>query len=797
MFKKMLLPVVLTTFLTIWAGGAHAQQSQIYTETYHDYKKALELFDNQMYATAQQLFDKIAALQPEGVDDKIFTYTSNSKYYAAVCAIELENEDAEKMMLDFVENNPGNAMLGSAYNKLGNIYYNKKEYTNAATWYEKVDVKDLSLEEREEYKFKYGYSLFTKKKFSEAKLLFAQIKDKPQSRYYYASNYYYGFIQQQEGNYENALTCFELVKDQSPYASVVPYYITSIYFMQKKYDKVIEYAEPLITDTKLYYYTEINNLLGQAYFYRNNYKKALPLLSYYIEKARNPRDEDYYQLAFAQFRTNDATGAITTLKQTDDENDTLYQQIQYLRGNCYIKLDKKDEARNVFQEAARIGTDKEIHEEALFNYGKLSYESGYNTEAVGAFQDYLKQYPGGKHKAESQELLAESLLSTNDYIAAMQVIESVPTKSPKLKEAYQKVSYYSGVQYYQQKDLDNAERMFTQSLENPIDVNLQAACYFWIGEIRYAQEKYAVSISNHVKFQDLAKISKGLPAEIRVSYSDYTIGYCYFKQKSFSTAANYFNKVSSDLKASKTDAVQNEIYIDAVLRLGDCYFMTRDYKKAETNYGKIITNNSKGVDYALFQKGMLQGLQNNYEGKIGTLKKIIDQYANSLYVDDAMFEVANTYFLLKEFDQAIISFKELVNDKPNSSYTLKAYLQLGLIYFNKKDYTNSEKYYRLAYEMSPNSPEGKEAKAGLLDIVSVTGNTDVAEGIGSANQLDEQKYNYAKNKYDQSDYSVATVAFSDYLREFPKGQYLMEATFYRGESYFQLKQYAKALMDYE
>lgn len=103
--------------------------------------------------------------------------------------------------------------------------------------------------------------------------MFAQLKDKANSPYYYGANYYYGFIQQEEGNYENALSCFEIVKDIPPYSSVVPYYMTNIYFQQKKFEKVISYAEPLIADTKLVYYAEINSLLGQAYFYKENYKK--------------------------------------------------------------------------------------------------------------------------------------------------------------------------------------------------------------------------------------------------------------------------------------------------------------------------------------------------------------------------------------------------------------------------------------------------------------------------------------------------------------------------------------------
>ncbi len=797
MLKIKIIKLLVLSFLIVAGGRSFAQQSLIHSDVYADYKKAFELYENKMYSTAREMFDQVAMIIPEGTEDEIFNYISNSKYYSARCAIELRNPDAEKQMLDFIYNNPGNVLIGSAYNELGKIYYNKKEYTNAVTWFEKVDVKDLSLEERDLYKFQYAYSLFNKKKFSEAKILFAQLKDKQGSTYYYASNYYYGFIQQDEGNYENALSCFEIVKDVSPYSAVVPYYISNIYFQQGKYEKVISYAEPLMADTKLVYYAEINSLLGQAYFYKNNYKKALPYLSYYIEKAKNIRSEDYYQLAYTQYKTGDVTSALTTLKETSDDNDTLYQHIQYLYGNCYLDQNKKEEARNAFMEASRIGIDKEIHENALLNYGKLSYESAYYTAAVSAFQDYLKKYPSGKNKLEAQELLATSLLSTNDYVAAMEVIEKMPQKTPKLKEAYQKVSYYSGVQLLDQKNYAEAEKMFNQSLENPVDENLQAASYFWIGEIRFNEAKYPQAINNHVKFQELAKVAKDLPAETSVPYSNYTIGYGYFKQKSFSNAANYFSKVTTSLKTSKTDLIQNNVYIDAVLRLGDCYFMTKDYKKAESNYTKIIDNNNKGVDYALFQKGMLLGLQNNGSGKISTLQQLTSKYSNSLYVDDAMYEIANTHFILKQNSQAIAAFKDLINSKPNSSYSIKAYLKLGLIYYNEKDYNNSEKYYRLAYDMSPNSPEGKEAKEGLLDIVTVTGETGAVDGVAATSEIDQKKYDYAKNKFDGAEFAGAAIAFSDYLREFPKGQYKTEAEFYRGESYFKVEQYAKALPDYE
>lgn len=793
LLKCTLFPCLL---LCAFAETSYAQQSLVYTDVYRDYKTAMELFGNEKYATAQDLFGKIASLQVKPTDEPVFTYKSNSDYYAAICAVELDNPDAEKRMLAFVQDYPGNAHMLSAYYQLGRIYYRKHEYTHAVEWFAKVDVRNLEPGDRNAYKFEYAYSLFNKREFDQAKPLFESLRDLD-GPYYYPSNYYYGFIAYFEGNYESALAAFQRVIGENPYSLVVPYYIANIYFVQKDYDKVISTVKPLIENTRLNYYPELNDLLGQAYFYKQDYTDAIPYLSYYIDKSRNERDADYYQLAFAQHKTGDNAGAISTLKETGDKNDTITQQVQYLAGNCYLGMYKKEDARNAFMVASRITVDPGVRENALLNYGKLSYELEYYTAAVSTMQEYMQTFPDGAHKTEAREILAEALLNTNDYVSAMQVIESIPDKTPRLQKAYQKVTYYSGVQEFNQKNYDQARILFQKSLLNGLDDNLQAAAYFWMGEIFYINKDYDKSINNHVRFQQLAKVAKALPDETRPAYSDYTIGYCYFKQKAFDNAETYFARSLSSLHLNARDATERSVAIDAMLRLADCYFMTKDYKKAETYYSKITENNAAGVDYALYQKGMLQGLLGKNASKISMLQDLIRQYPQSLYVDDAMYESANTYFLMKQYQNAIREFTTLLDSKEGSSYTIRTYLKLGLIYYNIKDYDNSRKYYKLAYDASPNSPEGREAKQGLLDIVGVTGNTDAASGVGTGSELDEQKFTFAKNKYDNEDYEGAAAAFGDYLSQFEKGTYRAEASFYRAECYFKLEKYQKALPDYE
>ena len=90
-----------------------------------------------------------------------------------------------------------------------------------------------------------------------------------------------------------------------------------------------------------------------------------------------------------------------------------------------------------------------------------------------------------------------------------------------------------------------------------------------------------------------------------------------------------------------------------------------------------------------------------------------------------------------------------------------------------------------------------DARQQQPDIVKATGKTDAADGVVPVSQLDEQKYNYAKDKFDMAEYSGAAIAFTDYLKEFPSGAFKSEAQFYRGESYYKVEQYNKALPDFE
>ena len=74
-------------------------------------------------------------------------------------------------------------------------------------------------------------------------------------------------------DYTKALDAFKRVEKNQKYASAMPYYITLIYFTQKKSDELLAYAVPKAKLSNLKYQKEINMIIGQTYFNQKNTKK--------------------------------------------------------------------------------------------------------------------------------------------------------------------------------------------------------------------------------------------------------------------------------------------------------------------------------------------------------------------------------------------------------------------------------------------------------------------------------------------------------------------------------------------
>ena len=83
---------------------------------------------------------------------------------------------------------------------------------------------------------------------------------------------------------------------------------------------------------------------------------------------------------------------------------------------CYNETQQKKYAGNAFLAAYKNGIDKDLAEEALFDYIKISLESPGNpyNEAISLLEGYLKENPGSPRENEAFGYLSSLYLSSRN-----------------------------------------------------------------------------------------------------------------------------------------------------------------------------------------------------------------------------------------------------------------------------------------------------------------------------------------------------------------------------------------------
>lgn len=791
---------ILLSASLLFVFTARAQQNPSFqiNRTYHT---GMELLDKEKYVAASEQFKQVEASrlktsnQPQ-FESELSLLKENAQYYIALCALELDNDDAESLFLKFIKEHPENPLTKLAYFQIGRSYSKRSNYKETLRWFDKVNANDLTGSENTEYKFRKGYAYFATNDYKNAQQQFSQVKNK-RSPFQDDATYYFAYIAYLNKDYHLALNDFEKLKNSKKYQNSYPYYITAVYFLDKRYDDVISYAVPIVNNSRQQNETEMFRIIAASYFAKNDYPNAV---AYYTRFANNDlgktqSTQDSYQMGYAYNKVGNYAKAAAELEKLIEQNDDYSQNGSYLLGGVFLKLNNKQSARNAYVAASKLAFDKQLQEDALFEYAQLSYELDFNTQAMEATRLYLKNYPRSTRTDEVKILLGEALLNSRNYKEAVDILEPIPNKNVSARTAYQKVTYYRGLEYYNERAFENAIGIFLRSLKSPVDANIKALTTYWMAEAMYEVRKYGESVENFEKFMDMPEAQ-----ETNVyNYANYAMAYAAFGDEKYKKAANYFEKF---LQGDEKD--QNSIN-DAITRIGDSYFVLKSYGKALEYYNRIIAQHSKGEDYALFQRGVIQGLQGSLDTKISTMNSVLTNFPQSDYADDADFEIAYTYFLKNDSQTAKSGLQALIQKYPRSSYIPRALVTIGLIDFNNNFDDLAIESFKQVIKDYPSTDEAKQSLKQIEKIYTDKGDAvtylayaqSTPIGNYSAAQQESIMYTAANNLYQRGDWQGTVGAVNAYFDKFnTKPIYDKQARFIRAQSLVQLNKADDAVADY-
>lgn len=765
--------------------GASASRSVFDNAPATLYSEATQFFAGKNYHAAIRYYKNFLKYSPTDVesgDERIRIARQN----IALASYYLREADAAQLLTSYAEEFPYTQNTQQLELYLGILDFERGKYKPALKRFEKIRSEELSDDEFTQLVFYRGFCYVQQNKYEQGAYEFAQILKQQDCEYTLPSHYYYGYCEFYMKNYSTALEHLLKVKNEADFAATAPYLICQCYYYTGDCEHATVMADSVINASpKNKYVPAMKHILASCQFKDKKHSEALENLLAYKKGNKKLAREDWYMLGISYYNTDNPQKAVECLSKVTNKDDVLTQNSYFHIAMAQLALGDKKKARMAFESASRYNYDKNISCDALYNYALVTYELSYSpfNESVSAFERFLKEYPESEYCSKVYEYLINVYLTTKNYQAAYNSIQKIGAKTDAIREAEERVLFGMGTTQIANRRYAEAASTFQTILSGKsYNEDLTVRSYFWNGECLYRLGKYEESVKNLKTY--LAKTTSREQEEY--GYAHYDLGYDYLKLGNKTESNNWLRKFTM------LSGVDPQMKVDAYNRIGDNYFSERNFKQAGDAYANAQTVADKvaGADYAMYQTGLIAGLQKNYNEKINVLKNLLAKYPKSEWADDALYEIANSYVALNENDNAIDTYTKVANSYPKTNPMVrKAKLQIAMLRYNAG---NTDAAIAMYKEVATGYPGTEEAQTSIetLETIMVDNNrvaefTELAKTLNSGKggvtitvKEDSLTYKAAEKVYFRDNFKEAESSFKAYLEKYPDGKYHSLAAYY-------------------
>ena len=770
MLKKTLFVLL---FATLYIGSAVAS---VTADLKREMDRAFSLLEHGRYGDARYSLSRLR--EKISIDDEPMVRYID---FALVrCAAEMHDNDAEQIMLAYLRRYPESVHVNDVRFMLAMYHCEREEYSQARKYLKRVSYKALTSDNKERYNMRLGYIEFTSGNYDKAYELFSILS--PTGDYADHAIYYKSYIHYARGEYKAAYTGFESLKKSDNYAKIIPYYLFQIEFARGNYQYVVKNGDALLKNSVELERTELMRVVAEAWYRLQGYNKSFLYISMYQRSGGKMGREENYILGYSAYRSTDYATAIEALLKVAEGSDELAQNASYHLADCYIRRDDKRKAIHAFAMAADEKYNNEISEDALFNYGKLLFETGGGTfnESINVLTRYVTKYPESERADEARELLIAAYYNSHDYEMAYKAIKAFPNPDGTQRAALQKIAYFNGLEAFVAGDYDKAKSKLDEAQKVGVSPKYNALCLFWLGEIEYKQGNLDKAINYYDYY-----LRRAPKTENEYKMALYNLGYAHFEQSNMAKSQKAFEGFIWLYKTA------DRYRADAYNRLGDAQYSQRKYADAVKSYEGAASLGTAEQDYAKYQRAISLGLAGKTSAKIGALKQMQGENCGD-FNDDAAYELGRTYVSLGRYSDGATVLEKFVDDYPQSPFHTPALLDLGLVHFNLGNSDRSLHFYDKIISAAPQSAAAKDAIQSVREIYVSKGDINAyfayAERTGavvdtSLMARDSLSFRAAQNIYLANRVNDAIPHLKNYLKDYPKGYYTNDALYYLSDCY--------------
>lgn len=783
----------------VWVAGAMcvlplmgmAQQTEPLTDSRRLFDDGKELFLRRDYAAAQQTLSRFVQQKPQAL------LADEAAYMIACTSYELKSPDCIKQLEGYLEQYPDSRYANRVQSLIASAYFFQEKYPEAIACFKGCQFDLLADSERDVCTLRMGTAYLKMGNLQEAAVWFSILKE-VSSEYHIDAVYHLAYIDYVQKQYDKALQGFREAGESSKYAALSPYYIADIHLVRGNYQQARQiastYLEAYPRQEKA---IEMKRICGEACYGLKQYAAAIDYLSAYRgETEEHAERNSLYKLGMSFFYTGVYSEAAAALGEVTTVQDALTQNAYLHMGLAYLQLKERNRARMAFEQASAMNYDRDIKEQAFYNYALCIHETSYSpfAESVTVFERFLNEFPNSVYTEKVNDYLIEVYMNTRSYMAALNSIAKISRPGNRILEAKQKLLFRLGTQAFAQAAFENAIEYFSQSLQlGRYNQQTQADAYYWRGESKYRLEQYGAAASDYRQYLEFAPDRRSTEYGLAL----YNLGYTAFKQKQYDKALTWFTRC-----AESGIRLENDVVADVYNRMGDCNFYARRFDAADAQYAQASGYSMSLSDYSLFQQSIIKGLQREYGKKIELLNRLITGFPESQYLDDALYEQGRAFVQLEDNDNAVKRYSLLVQRYPESPLSRRAANEIGLLYYQNDKYNEAIAAYKKVISTYPGSEEARLAQRDLKSIYIDLNRVDdymafVSTIPGGANfdvnERDSLTYVAAERVYMRGNITEAKNSFVRYLQSFPQGAFSVDAHYYLGLIDYNEKNYTGAV----
>lgn len=431
-------------------------------------------------------------------------------------------------------------------------------------------------------------------------------------------------------------------------------------------------------------------------------------------------------------------------------------------------------------------TDADLIQEADYMLAYATFEQG-RADSPEVLKDYLDKYPDSRHANEVNFLIGSAHFGEGDYEKAVFWLNEadIDMLSPEQQEAY---SYRLAYSLLQTGNMEQARNYFIRIKQ--IGTTYREASTYYVAYIDYTTGQYNDALVEFTRLKEVpayreqsqyfiaqiyfvqGKYDRSIREgeELLTNYPNsenntelYRItGNSYYRLKNEDKAITQLNKYV----ASTDNPLRGDLYI-----LGVCYYNKDNYSNAIKYLGQTIHEEDELTQNAYLYLGQSYLKRNNKNNA-----RMAFEAAAASSFDKEIKEVAtyNYALLIHEtaftgFGESVTVFENFLNEFPNSQYADKVNDYLVEVYLTTKNYqaalTSIEKINRPSSKI-------QEAKQDILFQLGTQAFTNMKmnEAIGLFSRAIDMGVHNPESRNN--------------------------AYFWRGESYYRLGDYTKAISDY-